>query len=95
MPDLVASMLTVVLLCCAMVTRPTRARCPAGYDLRTGVRPSGEFRCWPHPVGDPEWDGTWMRPDRARQPDGAFGARVYCTGGATPRQDGTSVWCQR
>ncbi len=93
--DLLAAIVTVVVLCYATAARPTHARCPDGYDLRTGVRSTGRFDCWPHVVGDPEWDGTWHRPELGVQPPGVIGGRVYCTGGSTPRQDGVNVWCQR
>lgn len=80
-----------------LVIRQSEIRCPRGYDLRTGVRPDGHFECWPSPVGDPEWDGTWQRsPDRSVQPLGVFGNQIHCTGGAHPViVDFRTVGCQR
>ncbi len=97
--DLLCAIATVVVLCCAAVTRPTSARCPWDSDLRTGVRDDGRFICWPHPVGPPgveDWDGTWQRPERSVQPTWRLGGRVYCTGGARPIVvDYRTVGCQR
>lgn len=96
MPDLLSAIATLILLCCSMAVRPTKARCPATYDLRTGIRTSGHFECWPHPVGDPEWDGTWQRPERSRQPAGVLGSRIFCTNGTRPIVvDERTVGCQR
>jgi len=94
----VAILLSIAALAIASVCHPARARCPAGYDLRTGIRRDGRFECWPAPLGDPEWDGTWRRsPDRSVQPDGIIHSRIYCTGGAHPiaGDDGRTVGCQR
>lgn len=88
-----------------LALHPVAASCPAGHDLRTGVRRSGAYKCWPAPVAPrdwsvarqgqvTDWDGTWQRPERSVQPDGAIAGRVYCFGGATPRQDGQRVWCE-
>lgn len=91
-----ALLLTLLAMAGSALCRPSRATCPAGYDLRTGIRRSGDFQCWPHPVGDPEWDGTWRRPDRSVQPDGVIRSRIYCTGGASPIVvDYRTVGCQR
>jgi hypothetical protein len=92
-----AIIVSIAILAIASVSRPSRARCPAGYDLRTGIRRDGRYQCWPHPVGDPEWDGTWQRPERGTQPNGILEGRIYCTGGARPiaRDDGRTVGCQR
>jgi hypothetical protein len=94
--DLVAAVGTVVLLCCSMASKPQRAWCLRGYDLRTGVRPTGQFECWPQPVGDPDWDGVYMRPDRSRQPDGVLRGRIWCTNGDRAIVvDERTVGCQR
>jgi len=92
-----AILASIAVLAIAAVCRPARARCPIGYDLRTGIRRDGRFACWPNPVGDPEWDGTWQRPERGKQPDGIIHGRIYCTGGAQPitGTDGRTVGCQR
>src|SRR5690348_4647766 len=92
-PSLVLSfaLLALVALC-----RPPRARCPAGFDLRTGIRRDGRFACWPHPVGDPEWDGTFERPERGRQPGGVLESQIWCTNGTEPIVvDERTVGCQR
>lgn len=87
------SLLFLVVSC---LGHPTRARCPIGYDLRTGIRSDGRFECWPSPTGPSEWDGTWARPERSVQPDGVIESRIYCTGGARPIVvDARTVGCQR
>lgn len=88
-------LISLGLLALAFALRPQRARCPPGRDLRVGIRRDGHFACWSHPVGDPDQDGTWRRPERGVQRDDAIESRIYCTGGAVPRQDGIRVWCQR
>lgn len=93
----VAIVLSIAVLAICALCRPSRARCPVGYDLRTGIQRDGSFLCWPNLVGDPEWDGTWGRaPDRSVQPEGVVAARIYC-GGAPPitGDDGRSVGCER
>lgn len=93
----VSLVVSLALLALAAVVRPHRARCPVGMDLRTGIRQDGSFECWAHPVGDPEWDGTWRRsPDRSVQPAWQFVGQIYCTGGARPLVvDERTVGCQR
>lgn len=91
--DLLCSVFTVLLLCCAMVARPTRARCPAGWYVN-GVQPSGSFECRPV-LGKPENDLLDAVRRVVIDDERRLGGRLYCTGGATPRQDGRSVWCQR
>jgi hypothetical protein len=92
-----AILISIIVLAAAAVCRPTHASCPIGYDLRTGIRRTGDFECWPVPVGDPDWDGTWQRPERSVQPDGVLEGRLYCTGGMQPLagDDGRTVGCQR
>lgn len=75
---------SVALLAMCAVLRPHAARCPAGMDMRTGIRDDGSYQCWPHPVGDPEWDGTWQRPERSVQAAWVLEGRVYCTGTDRP-----------
>lgn len=88
--------LSLCALAAATVCRPQRARCPVGYDLRTGIRRSGSFQCWPQPVGPRDWDGTWQRPERSVQPAGVVESRLYCTGGSRPIVvDAATVGCQR
>jgi len=71
-------LLSRFIIALAAVVHPTSARCPGDLDLRTGIRRDGRFECWPHPVGDPEWDGTWQRPERSVQPAWHLDGRVYC-----------------
>lgn len=61
-----------------------QCQCPAGTDLRTGVRRDGRFECWPAPIGDPEWDGTYDRPERSVQPVGVIPGRISCESGSQP-----------
>ena len=78
-------------------TRPTRVQCPSGYDLRTGVRRTGDFVCWPSPMGDPRYDGAVEGyPERSVQSNAVIGGRIYCTGGAVPIVvDYRTASCQR
>ena len=84
--------LSLLILALSALLRPTQARCPVGYDLRTGIRRSGRYQCWPHPVaplgwrGGPieEWDGTNGRPERSVQPDGVIEGRIWCGTGVVP-----------
>lgn len=80
----------------AAVLRPHAARCPGNMDLRTGVRADGSFQCWPHPVGDPNWDGTYGRPDRSVQASWVLAGRVYCASTERPSVvDWNLVGCRR
>lgn len=83
------------LLLIATLVQPTAASCPPGRDLRTGIRRDGRFECWSAPVGDPDWDGTWNRPERGVQADDAISSRIFCTGGSVPIVvDARRVGCQ-
>lgn len=84
---------TIVVLawCCAM--HPTSWRAPRGWYVN-GVRPTGRFEMRPV-LGDPERDLEDARQRINIDDERALEGRIYCTGGATPRQDGSSVWCQR
>lgn len=89
-------LISALLLALSCVTRPHAARCPAGRDLRTGIRRDGAFECWSAVRGSPEWDGTWERPERGVQDDDAVASRIYCTVGAVPIVvDNRTVGCQR
>lgn len=71
--------IVVPLIMLAFPPPPATRVCPEGYDLRVGVRPDGRYQCWPRPVGDPEWDGTWQRsPDRSRQVGSIVDGRIWC-----------------
>jgi len=74
---------------------PSDISCPPHWHAE-GVRLDGLGSCAPNPVGDPDWDGTWLRPDRSTQPPGRIWYRIYCTGGESPvvRDDGMTVGCQ-
>lgn len=68
-----------------LLAHPISARCAPGYDLRTGIRRSGSYECWPHPVAPPgfigrieDWDGTFGRPERSVQPQGVRAGRIWC-----------------
>lgn len=93
--EIACAVASFLLLCGAMILRPTSAECPSGWGLRMGVRSDGHFECWRAPVGDEDWQWSSGRPDQSVQPPGVLRSRIYCTGGATTHQDGAKVWCQR
>jgi len=85
----------VLLAIAAQVLRPHHAACP-GHWHNNGIRPSGEFLCTQNPVGDPDYDGTYGRPDRSVVPSGCLYGRLHCTGGQHPIVvDDRTVGCQR
>lgn len=91
-----AALVTCAALTYAWCVHPARARCPAGHDLRTGIRRDGHFECWPAVVGDPLYDGAAGYPERGRQSDAILTGRIYCTGGTQPIiVDYRTVGCQR
>jgi len=93
--DVIGSLVSVLTLCIALVLHPVRASCPLGWH-HDGVRRTGNFACTRNPVGDPEWDGTYGRPDRSVVPPGELRGRIYCTGGAVPIVvDDRTVGCMR
>lgn len=92
---IISAWLSVVALALGVAQRPGRASCAAGWH-HNGVGPSGLFACTPNPVGDPDWDGTWRRPDRSSVPSGFLLGKIYCTNGATPIVvSARVVGCQR
>jgi hypothetical protein len=93
---LVASFwISVMCLSVGVFARPHRARCPERWH-NNGIRPSGFFVCTRNPIGDPDWDGTWQRPDRSVVPAGFLVGIIYCTGGMRPIVvDDRTVGCQR
>lgn len=86
-------MLTMALLAFCWIARPAHIHVPRGWYVN-GVAPDGLFELRPV-LGRPEDDIDDARARRDIRDDRAVLGRLYCTGGATPRQDGTSVWCQR
>jgi len=97
--DVACAMLSVVLLCWSMVTRPAAATCPAGWYVN-GVRPSGVYECRRAPGGDPLYDGAGGFPDRSVERPGWYRSRIWCTGGAHPivvleDREARTVGCQR
>lgn len=92
-----------VLLALCAVLRPHAARCPAGMDLRTGIRADGSYQCWPHPAPRPgmsyadylDFDGTFGKPERSVQASWVLAGRIYCTGMGRPTVlDYQRVGCQ-
>lgn len=91
-----AAVVSLLITLSAPCTRPVRARCPDGHDLRTGIRRSGAFECWPVPGGDPLYDGAGGFPERSTQSTAILRGQIYCTGGAHPIVvDFRTVGCQR
>ena len=85
--------MTIAALICCWFARPQRLVAPLGWYV-DGVDPAGwcDFRPVLGRAADDLSDAVHrveIRDDRALL------GRVHCTGGATARQDGRSVWCQR
>lgn len=95
-PVILYRLASLALIAIAFVVRPQRARCPDRHDLRTGIRRSGAFECWPAVRGDPEYDGTWGKPERGIQPPGIVAGQIYCRAPAIPIVlDNRTVACRR
>lgn len=92
--NVIAILLSIAVVSVCALVRPDRAECPWGWDLRTGVRHDGAFRCWPHLEGDPEWDGTWQRAERSVQAAWVLEGRVYCSGRTPVVEDWHRVGCR-
>jgi hypothetical protein len=91
-----AQVISALILALATLVRPRHAACPERHDLRTGIRRSGHFECWPAVVGDPEADGTWGHPERGTQPPGIVTGRIYCAPQTVPVvRDQREVLCRR
>lgn len=75
--DLACLWLTLVMLCCGAVKRPTRAACPRGWYV-DGVHPSGVYECRRAPGGNPLYDGAAGYPDRTGDRPGAYRGRIWC-----------------
>ena len=85
--------ISLILAGAAIAFTVSRCQAPLGWYVN-GVDPDGwaEFR---PALGDPADDLVDARARRNIPDDRRFRFRIHCTGGATPRQDGRSVWCQR
>lgn len=77
----------------ALAIKCERATCRSGWYVN-GVNPLGIYRCRPV-LGDPEHDIEDARARRSFSDDREEVGYLYCTGGATPRHNGTRVWCDR
>lgn len=95
MNELIALVVSVIILTFGVVTRPERARCPQSWWFAEGVRRDGSFACFPPVIGgdDDVLTGRntgYMAPERLR-------GRIYCDGQDEPviswRSD--AVFCRR
>lgn len=86
-----ALVLLLVLSC--WCSRARRFRAPHGWYVN-GAQPSGSFRLDPV-LGQPADDLVDARARRNIAGPAPVVGQLYCTGGATARQDGESVWCSR
>lgn len=78
------ALLSTALLAYACITRPSRARCPVGWYVGNGVRPSGVFECVESPPRG-EYDCSADRVCPQPVSDAAeVEGRVYCTSGHVP-----------
>lgn len=81
--EYLCTMASLLVICAAMVCHPQRARCPVSWYVN-GIRPSGRFECLRVPGGDPEYDGTWGRPNRSIDYPGSIEGQLHCTNGMHP-----------
>lgn len=72
---------------------PRHVNAPHGWYVN-GVRPDGAWEMRPV-LGRPDDDLLDAVRRRVWEDNRRIRGRLWCTGGATPRQDGASVWCQR
>lgn len=75
------------------LTWPHRIGAPRGWYVN-GVRQCGAWEMRPV-LGRPEDDLLDAVRRRVWEDDRAVRGQLWCTGGATPRQDGRGAWCQR
>lgn len=94
MIEVICLLLTELVLCWCFVVRPVEWHAAPGWYME-GVRPDGSTRMRPATVRDPEFDGTWLHPERTPFDPRWIGARIWCTGGARPAVSADRVWCQR
>ncbi len=85
--------LVVLIVLSCWCSHRQRCRAPRGW-YTNGARPSGAYELRPV-LGRPADDIEDARHRRTIPGPAAVRGRLYCTGGATARQDGESVWCQR
>lgn len=89
------ALVSIVVMLASFVVAPQRACCPPGWH-HNGIRPTGQFACTRAPVGDPDWDGTWQRPERSHVPAGEIRGRLRCANRTHPLvRDERCVGCQR
>lgn len=94
MSALACFLVSLALLAWSFALRPHRYRAPSGWYVN-GVSPAGAFELR-RVLGNParDLDDAHARRDWSAE-DHPIAGQIYCTGGATPRHDGESVWCQR
>lgn len=85
--------LALILAGAALAFTVRRCQAPPGWYVN-GVDPDGWADLRPV-LGDPAADLADARARRDIIDHRRIVVRIHCTGGATPRQDGSSVWCQR
>lgn len=85
--------LVVLLVLWCWCARRDRLTAPPGW-LTAAARPDGSYELEPV-LGRPQDDLEDARARRQLPGPDAVRGWLYCTGGATLRQDGHSVWCQR
>lgn len=77
-------LVSYLLLLVAAIVRPSRAQCPPGAALSTGVRGDGRFACWITPADGEPGDAV------------PVAGRVYCGAGESAETtDGVAVVCSR
>ena len=92
--EILFALVTAVIVVAVTIARPTKATCPAGWYLETGIKPSGVFRCAPDVIGGINDPAGGI--DTAVQPPGAIMSRIWCTNGTMPIVvNHTTVGCQR
>lgn len=75
---LACTLFSMAALSYGVMRRPARIVCPVGWH-NNGVRmATGIVVCTRNPIGDPDWDGTFGRPDRSVEPPGFWMTRIYC-----------------
>jgi hypothetical protein len=93
---IVRALLSTALLVVSCMTRPSRSRCPDGWYVGNGVRPSGRFECVQAPArGEYDCSADRVCP-QPKQDAAEVAGQIVCTGGATPIvSDSMNVGCMR